>query len=158
MENLRIELNYKAFSFEELGNEEMILCKAAQKAALDAYAVYSNFKVGAAVLLENGEIICGNNQENASFPSGICAERTAIFYANAKYPDIPIKILAIAAYSNGEFQKYISPCGICRQVLVETERRFQKPVRILLCGSGQVLDIEKGEDLLPLAFNDENLG
>ena len=140
MENLKIELNYKNLSFEELGNEEMILCKAAQKAALNAYAAYSNFKVGAAVLLENGEIICGNNQENASFPSGICAERTAIFYANAKYPDIPIKILAIAAYSNGEFQKYISPCGICRQVLVETERRFQKPVRILLCGSGQVLD------------------
>ena len=74
MENLKIELNYKNLSFEELGNEEMILCKAAQKAALNAYAAYSNFKVGAAVLLENGEIICGNNQENASFPSPAIAK------------------------------------------------------------------------------------
>jgi len=114
--------------------------------------------VGAAVLLENGEIITGNNQENAAYPSGLCAERTAMFYANANYPDVAVTTLAVAAQNAGGFLKDpIAPCGSCRQVLLETEQRYGKKLRVLLYGASEIAILETVKDLLPLSFGVETL-
>jgi cytidine deaminase len=131
---------------------EKHLRHTALEAAERAYAPYSGFQVGAAVLLENGQIFEGNNQENAAYPVGICAERVALFTANAAYPHVPVQIIAIAAIKNGETEDSISPCGICRQVLLEAENRYKKPVRILLCGKRETTVVRSAKDLLPLAF------
>ena len=110
-----------------LPEDEIILVNQSREAAKRAYAPYSKFQVGAAVLLENGEIITGTNQENAAYPSGLCAERVAVFYANSKYPDVPVIAIAVTAFTNNKFvQTPIPPCGSCRQVLTETETKNQK--------------------------------
>lgn len=140
--------------FEELSPSYQHLIIKAKEEVKKAYAPYSRFFVGAALELENGEIITGNNQENSAYPSGLCAERVGIFYANAKYPEVPVKTLAIAAFSNNEFlKKPITPCGACRQVLLETELRFQNDVTILLYGSDEIYLIKNVKDLLPLSFD-----
>jgi cytidine deaminase len=145
-------------SVEELSEIEKILVKKAKEASQRAYAPYSHFLVGAAVLLENNEIVTGNNQENAAYPSGLCAERTAMFYANATYPDVPVLALAVAAQNiHGFLPDPIAPCGSCRQVLLETENRYGKPLRILLYGSKEIAIIETAKDLLPLSFGMESL-
>ena len=130
--------------------------EAAIEATQRSYAPYSHFHVGAAVQLENDVIVTGTNQENAAYPSGLCAERTALFYANSQYPDKAVKALAIAACDeNGTpSANIISPCGACRQVILETEKRFRKPIRILLYGPKEVYVIESAASLLPLAFSD----
>ena len=116
------------------------------------------FAVGAAALLENGTIVTGSNQENAAYPSGTCAERTTVFYANSQYPDQPILTLAIAARNEAGFlEQPISPCGACRQVLLETEQRYGKPMRILLCGRTGVYELQGVKDLLPLSFGQMQL-
>ena len=121
-----------------------------------SYSPYSLFHVGAALKLQNGATYIGCNQENAAFPAGICAERSAIFAAGAQYPDQPIVMLAIAARSReGEFTKEpVSPCGTCRQVLIETETRFQHPVRILLYGQRCVYVLDSIKQLMPLSFTE----
>jgi cytidine deaminase len=140
-------------ALEELSETEKVLVKKAKEASERAYAPYSKFLVGAALLLENGEIITGNNQENAAYSSGICAERTAMFYANATYPDVPVQVLAIAAQNeNGFLPEPIAPCGACRQALLETENRFGKDLRILLYGTKEIVLIESVKVLLPLSF------
>lgn len=145
-------------TLEELPEKEKILVEMAKSASINAYAPYSNFLVGAAVLLENGEIITGNNQENAAYPSGTCAERTAVFYANALHPNVAVKTIAVAAQNaNGFLKDPIAPCGSCRQVLLETENRFGKPVRILLYGETEIAQLESVRDLLPLCFGVEAL-
>ena len=147
---------YKGFS--ELSHDVVSLLKAARVGAQNAYAPYSHFKVGAAILLNNGEIIIGNNQENAAYPSGLCAERTALFYANAQFSEQAVDAIAIAAYSNGDFtEKPISPCGACRQVILEAQNRYKQPIRIYLYGKKEIYIIEKITDILPLSFSGDSL-
>lgn len=146
-------------SFAGLPESDRQMVAAAREASEKAYAPYSNFKVGAAVLLANGEIIRGNNQENADFTDGICAERVALFYANATYPDVAIKAMAITAINNGKlFVGPTQPCGSCRQVLVETESRYKQPIRLILDGAEKIMVFDGAENLLPFAFKPDSLG
>lgn len=151
-----LELWYRIYALDELPEESRKLVDAALEATQRSYAPYSHFYVGAAVMLNNGVIVTGNNQENVAFPSGLCAERTALFYANAQYPEVPVKALAIVARdSSGKVtQAPISPCGACRQVMLETENRFGKPMQILLASAEEVIVVERASALLPLAFSD----
>ena len=151
-----LELSYRIYALDELPEESRKLVDAALEATQRSYAPYSHFYVGATVLLDNGVIVTGNNQENVAFPSGLCAERTALFYANAQYPEVPVKALAIVARdSSGKVtQAPISPCGACRQVMLETENRFEKPMQILLASAEEVIVVERASALLPLAFSD----
>ena len=154
MKKINIAANIQLFNYNELSFEEKNLINCAKDACSRAYAPYSQFFVGAAVLLSNGGIVTGSNQENVAFPSGLCAERTALFYANSQYPEQAVKSLAVAAYTQGDFlDKPISPCGACRQVILETEIRFKSPVKIYLYGKSEIYVIEGISDLLPLAFN-----
>lgn len=158
MENLKIEINMDFCSVDDLSETERKLVEKACEATKNSYAPYSKFNVGAAVLLKNGKIITGANQENAAFPSGLCAERTAIFAAQANYPDQPICILAIAARdANGLRNKPITPCGSCRQVVLEVEERYKQPVEILLYGRSGIYRIKSIKDLLPLSFADSDM-
>jgi cytidine deaminase len=159
MKQLDIHTTIKIYSPDELSAEEQQLVEAAKKATTRSYAPYSHFHVGAAALLANGEIISGTNQENAAYPSGICAERTTLFYANSQHPQQAVKALAIAARtSEGHWTETpISPCGACRQVMTETENRFGKPMKVLLCSAQEVFVIESAKDLLPVSFGSEDL-
>lgn len=159
MKQLDIHTTIKIYSPDELSAEEQQLVEAAKKATTRSYAPYSHFHVGAAALLANGEIISGTNQENAAYPSGICAERTTLFYANSQHPQQAVKALAIAARtSEGHWTETpISPCGACRQVMTETENRFGKPMKVLLCSAQEVFVIESAKDLLPVSFGSEEL-
>ncbi len=142
----------------EMSNQDSELIKMAKNAAKNAYAPYSEFKVGACVLLENGKLITGNNQENSAYPSGLCAERVAIFYANSVFPDIAVKAIAICAINkNGLLKNPVSPCGACRQVMLETELRFNKPIRTILIGKEKIIAIDNISQLLPLHFSKNNL-
>lgn len=154
MEELTLKSTIQKTTMEELSETEQTLINNAIEATYHSYSPYSHFHVGAAVLLENGRTIIGCNQENISYPAGICAERTAIFAAGAQYPDTPIDMLAIAARSaDGMLQEEpINPCGICRQVMIETETRFQKPIRILLYGTKYIYIINGIKTLMPLSF------
>jgi cytidine deaminase len=146
-------------SREELGNEDNKLLQKAVDAVKKSYAPYSAFHVGAAVLLENGEIVTGNNQENAAYPSGLCAERVALFYASSVYPDVPVKAIAITAKAeNFTIDEPVAPCGACRQVMAETENRFKRKLRVIMMGEKGVIQIVEGmENLLPSAFHAEEL-
>lgn len=159
MKQLDIHTTIKIYSPYELSAEEQQLVEAAKKATTRSYAPYSHFHVGAAALLANGEIISGTNQENAAYPSGICAERTTLFYANSQHPQQAVKALAIAARtSEGHWTETpISPCGACRQVMTETENRYGKPMKVLLCSAQEVFVIESAKDLLPVSFGSEDL-
>ena len=158
MECFYLTTKVKVYALEESPLEIKKLIKSAKKSATNAYAPYSQYCVGAAVLLENGNIISGNNQENAAYPSGQCAERTAIFYANAQHPKEPIIAIAIAAYNIDRFTENIcSPCGACRQVLAEVETRFGKPVRIIMYGEKHIYEVTSVKDLLPLLWDSEKL-
>lgn len=158
MKEFTIHTQVKVYQEQELSDEDRALLEAARKATESSYAPYSKFYVGAAVRLANKQIICGSNQENAAYPSGTCAERTAIFYANAQYPDQAVETLAIAAQTQGSFlTKPISPCGACRQVILETEHRYGKPVRILLYGTEGVYVLEGIRSILPLQFDQDCL-
>ncbi|NOQ26611.1 MAG: cytidine deaminase [Bacteroidales bacterium] len=142
----------------ELNDELQNLIQKAKSAAKKAYAPYSEFRVGAAVLLENNEIIEGNNQENAAYPSGLCAERVAIFYANSKYPNIEIKAIAITAITKDGFIKEpIPPCGSCLQVMLESEQRANKPIQVLLFGTNKITVAENIQQFLPIYFNKDML-
>lgn len=143
---------------EELQPEIQQLIEEAKKQTHQSYAPYSNFGVGAAILLENGEIVTGNNQENAAYPSGFCAERVAVMYANSKYPDVPVKAIAIAAFYNGSYlMQPITPCGGCRQVLLETENRYNQELEIYMYGAEQVYHITGAHQLIPLSFGKTQL-
>jgi cytidine deaminase len=160
MTNKEIKIAYKEFdSIDELESKDRKLAQAAIEATKLSYAPYSNFNVGAAVLFEDGEIVKGSNQENAAYPSGMCAERTALFYASASRPDKAMSAIAIAAGQNGVICDYpVTPCGACRQVILETEKRFGTPVRIILYGTKECYIIEDGiKSLLPLSFNSDFL-
>lgn len=158
MKQLTLTINYQIAQKNELDKEDVELIDAAINATQNSYANYSHFYVGAACRLGNGNVIIGANQENAAFPSGLCAERTAIFAAQANYPQERITTLAIAARNeNGLLKQPISPCGACRQVILEIEDRYKQPVRILLYGSDGTLVVESVKDLLPFSFVDSNM-
>lgn len=147
----------RIYPLAELPEEELRLMEAAIKATGQSYAPYSKFHVGAAALLEDGTIVTGSNQENAAYPSGLCAERVVLFHAGHKYPDIAVVALAIAAATNGSQVESISPCGACRQVLLEAEQRYGKSMKVLLCGTKEVVVAESAESLLPLCFGAKDL-
>ena len=158
MKNIKLEICFKSFSFDELPECDKRLIDSAKEAALKSYSPYSKFGVGAAALLDNGAVVCGSNQENAAYPSGICAERTTLFYANATYPDIPVNTLAVAARnSDGFIDTPIPPCGGCRQVMIEVEQRYGKPIRILLYSTKEIYELFGVKSLLPLQFGQEFL-
>ena len=158
MEQIKLTYTLSVLSWSELTEEAKKTIEAAKEASYRAYAPYSKFLVGAAVLLEDGTVITGNNQENAASPNGICAERVAIFSANSLYPELPIHILAIAAQSGGEFLKEpVPPCGSCRQVLLESEKRYGKKVEIYLYGTEKIYYLKGVETLLPLSFCSDTL-
>lgn len=158
MKQLKIEIDIDFCSLEELSDIERSLVAQAADATRNAYAKYSRFYVGAAARLENGQVFIGANQENAAFPSGLCAERSAIFAAQSNCPDQPITMLAIAARNDaGLLPSPVTPCGSCRQVIMEIEDRYQKPVEILLYGRNGVYRIKSIKDLLPLSFVDANM-
>lgn len=137
--------------YEELINN-------AKKAAESAYAPYSNFKVGAAVLLEDGVIVKGNNQENAAYPSGLCAERVAIFYANAQYPEKRIKAIAVAALTtSGYTAEPIPPCGSCLQVMLESENKSNSSIQVFLYGEKRITSAESIKQFLPVNFTKDML-
>jgi cytidine deaminase len=149
-----IKISYQEYkNTDELPVVYAGLLTEARRMAGQAYAPYSGFCVGAAVLLENNVIVTGNNQENAAYPSGLCAERTALFYANANYPDIPVEAIAISAKNqDGIIKESVKPCGGCRQVMLETETRFNKQIKIILEGEHSILLLDGVDTLLPLSF------
>ena len=146
---------YKVYeSFTELNDEDKMLLKTAQDAASIAYAPYSDFNVGAAAKLSNGEIVRGGNQENASFPAGLCAEGVVMAVAASRFPRVPMETLAISYQSSrAESDHPVSPCGICRQSLEEFRAKTGSPVRLLMGGmSGKIFEVNDASSLLPLAF------
>lgn len=146
-------------SVKDLAKKDAELLAEAQKMTKTAYAPYSNFNVGAALLLENGKIITGNNQENAAYPSGLCAERVAIYSAGAHYPNSAVKSIAISVKAKKMVIKEpLSPCGSCRQAIAEYENKFGKPIRIIMSGEKGAIYIAKSiESLLPLMFSKKYL-
>lgn len=144
---------------KELPEDIQKLMQSAFSARDNAYAPYSNFYVGAAILMDNGEIITGSNQENAAYPSGLCAERTAIYYAGAKHPNSVIKTMAISAKASQKgMTNPVPPCGACRQAIAEYEVKQKQPIALYFMGdSGQVFKSESLENLLPLLFTQDYL-
>ncbi len=156
MKDLAINTTIQVAQLDELTDAEQSLLQQAIEGTRHSYAPYSRFHVGAAVLLENGMTLMGCNQENAAFSAGICAERSAIFAAGVQYPDQAVRMLAIAAKNEqGELlDEPITPCGTCRQVIIEAETRFKKPIRILLYGRKYVYVIQGIRQLMPLSFSE----
>ncbi len=154
-----IHVYYQEYSSGgELRTPYQQLVEKAKEAAKLAYSPYSKFNVGAALLLDNEQIIKGNNQENAAYPSGLCAERVATFYANAEYPNNAVKVIAIAAANSEGFLPIpITPCGSCRQVLLETEERYEQEITIILYGTEKIWVIPNAKSLLPFSFDKEAL-
>jgi cytidine deaminase len=159
MKSKNISFTYSEYgSLEELdpGDRELLL--SARKAAENAYAPYSHFKVGAAVRLESGVVISGGNVENAAFPSGICAERNALANASSNHPgDKPVALAIAASTASGLTEDTVSPCGNCRQVIAEEEMRNGNKIRVILGSSKKVRVIESAGDLLPMQFNRNDL-
>lgn len=158
MKSLKIETQIEVYQYEELTDTDRALVDKAKEMTTQSYAPYSHFHVGAAALLADGTVVTGSNQENAAYPSGLCAERTTLFYANSRYPDQAVTTLAIAAYTAGEYiDRPIPPCGACRQVILETETRYQQPIRIILYGKQATYIIQGIKALLPLSFDGSDL-
>lgn len=156
MKEIEIITKVLSLSYNELEVQERELVECAVKAIEGSYAPYSDFHVGAAILLENGEIITGANQENVAYPSGTCAERSACFYAGARYPGVPFKMMAIAARGTDGLltEPPTAPCGACRQALLEYEMLAKHHVPVLLVGREQVYRLPSIASLLPLAFTE----
>lgn len=160
MEEITFVTRVENFSnTEELNSAERELILASEEAMKRAYAPYSGFQVGAAVLLENGVVVQGNNQENMAYPSGLCAERVAIYHAGATYPGVKVKAVAISAGSDVlEVSHPVSPCGACRQAMLEYEMNQQQSIVILMKGrTSQVYRVTGVKQLLPLFFNEQGL-
>lgn len=154
--HIELELHHTYHNFTE---QTIRLFETAKTACFNAYSPYSRFQVGAAVLLANGVVIAGNNQENAAYPSGLCAERVALFYAGATYPDVPVKAMAITVnYGDTDFDEVVAPCGACRQVAAEYEMKFGQDITIYLLGRAEkTVVIPSVQTLLPLLFSGEIL-
>ena len=160
MKERKIEISYKVYDdINELNKEDAWLLNEAREVTKQAYAPYSNFYVGAAAKLVNGEIVVGTNQENASYPVGLCAERTLLASASALYPGVAVETMAVSYHSNnGNSNQPIAPCGMCRQYLQEYELRVHKSIRLILAGlEGKIFVFEKASQLLPLGFTSDDL-
>lgn len=159
MEEIKICITMQRCQIDELSDADRQLVEQARQATYKSYSPYSHFSVGAAVRLDDGTVVCGANQENAAFPSGLCAERTAIFAAQANYPEHPVDTIAIAArgYDDNFLRSPITPCGACRQVILGMEDRYKKPVRVLLHGQSGTIVVDTISDLVPLSFVDDNM-
>ena len=155
MTSKEIRIVYNEYeSLDQLELRDRELAQAAIEATKGSYAPYSNFNVGAAVRLDNGQIVKGSNQENAAYPSGICAERTAMFYASANYPDNAMTAIAITASQNGTLcDNPATPCGSCRQVMAQYQTKGGQPMEILLIGGKKIWKFSKVDDVLPLIFD-----
>lgn len=156
MKEKEIVIPLLEFEYNELSESRRHLVDLAREATKRAYAPYSKFKVGAAIELDNGEIVTGSNQENAAFPSGTCAERTAAYYAHATYPDARFKTIAIAAVGtdDNELAEPVAPCGACRQALLEYETLAKHNVEVILVGSRSIYVLPSVRSTLPLAFSE----
>lgn len=158
MKEINLTAKMRAYTWDELSEEQRKLVGVAKEQVERSYCPYSHFHVGAAALLANGEVVRGCNQENAAYPSGLCAERSALFAAGAMYPAEPVLKLAIACFTGGHFTDVPgAPCGACRQVMLETEHRYGGKMEILLYGEKETYVFESAADLLPLIFVKENL-
>lgn len=155
MTSKEIRIVYNEYeSLDQLELRDRELAQAAIEATKGSYAPYSNFNVGAAVRLDNGQIVKGSNQENAAYPSGICAERTAMFYASANYPENAMTAIAITASQNGTLcDNPVTPCGSCRQVMAQYQTKGGQPMEILLVGGKKIWKFGKVDDVLPLIFD-----
>ena len=155
MTNKEIKIAYQEYEHvDQLEPQDRQLAQAAIEAIAGSYAPYSNFNVGAAVLLDDGQVVKGANQENAAYPSGLCAERTALFYAGANMPDKTVVAIAIAAGQNGELcSRPVTPCGACRQVMAQYQLKGGKPMTIILVGKDRIWRFSKVEDILPFIFD-----
>ena len=155
MTNKEIKIAYQEYEHvDQLEPQDRQLAQAAIEAIAGSYAPYSNFNVGAAVLLDDGQVVKGANQENAAYPSGLCAERTALFYAGANMPDKAVVAIAIAAGQNGELcSRPVTPCGACRQVMAQYQLKGGKPMTIILVGKDRIWRFSKVEDILPFIFD-----
>jgi cytidine deaminase len=161
MKKKEFRFSYEAYdSIAELPEEDAALLIVARKSTLNAYAPYSHFHVGAAARLVNGQIVSGSNEENASFPAGLCAERVVLASLSSRYPGLALKAMAVSYQNiNGDSDRPIFPCGICRQSFQEYEHRYKQPIRLILSGmEGMVFVIPHAGSLLPLAFTAEELG
>ena len=156
MEKKTLTIPYEEYaSITELNAEDRALLEAAIDAVKGSYAPYSHFNVGAAVRLADGTVVKGANQENAAYPSGLCAERTAMFGASANHPGVPLVSLAVICSREGRLMPNPgSPCGACRQVMAQYEREAGAPMRIILGSSGPILVFDRVESLMPFVFND----
>ena len=158
MKEITLETQVTTCKLEEMHPSMRELVEKAKAMTQNAYCPYSHYHVGAAALLADGQVITGSNQENAAYPSGLCAERTTLFAANANHPNTPVLALAIACYTDGHFTKEAaSPCGACRQVMLETEHRYGKPMQVVLYGEDMCYIFNSASDLLPLHFTSDNL-
>lgn len=160
MKKNNISLSFDEYSsLAALNAEDKLLLESAITACDTAYAPYSKFRVGAAVLLENGIIVLGNNQENAAYPSGLCAERVALFAAGSQFPGVSIKKVAVAAFpENANLPKPVSPCGACRQVMAEYEHRYASDIGLIMISSGGTIIVtHRVSTLLPFLFNSESM-
>jgi len=158
MKEYKIYVSTRVATQEELSLKERELIREAVNAAESSYSPYSHFAVGAALRLDTGEIIKGSNQENASYPVGCCAERTALFWTGANRKHAVICEIAVVALNGGQITRDVTaPCGMCRQALLEVERRQKIPIRVFLCGKDEVVILNQVADLLPLSFNAENM-
>ena len=158
MKELKQQVIIRKYLFEELTDSDKRLIEAAKEATKRSYAPYSHFNVGAAAMLDDGTIVTGSNQENAAYPSGLCAERTTLFHAGSEYPDKAVNTLAIAASnSEGFTEQPVTPCGACRQVMLEAEQRYLRPIRMLMYGTACIYETRGTKDLLPLSFGIESM-
>jgi cytidine deaminase len=160
MKKLELKIAYTEYETEnELSDIEQQLLKKAREMSLTAYAPYSTFQVGAAILLENGTIVSGSNQENVAFPSSLCAERVAMYYAGAQYPHVAIKTIAITCKAKSfHVGSPLSPCGACRQAMSEYEMKFKSPIKVILMGeTGKIQVMDSIADILPFMFKAEEL-
>ena len=155
MTERQIQISYQEYnSIEEMNPEDRELAAEAIKAMQGAYAPYSHFHVGAAVRMSNGQIVRGANQENAAFPSGLCAERTAMFAAGARYPDKDMLSIALAGGVMGRLgREPATPCGACRQVMAQYQAKSGKPMSVIMISSDRIWKFEKVDDILPLIFD-----
>jgi len=155
MKQKEITIRYNEYTSTELSTLQSNLIKQSVKAQESSHSPYSNFRVGAAILLDSGEIILGSNQENAAYPSGLCAERVAIYTCGSNHPTKIIKSIAISASSSQfDINEVLAPCGACRQSMLEFEHKQKADIKVLLKGTdGQVVEFNSIKDLLPIPFN-----
>jgi len=155
MASKELKIIYEEFtSASQMSERDRMLVAAALDAQKGSYSPYSQFQVGAALLLADGTVVKGANQENAAYPSGLCAERTAMFAASANYPDVPMVALAIAGSDHGVLcNSPATPCGACRQVMAQYQRKYQHKIEVILVGKKKIMKFEKVEDILPFVFS-----